>query len=146
MSEREPTSDELLAMAYVDGELDAPARVAFEERLVREPRLAKEVTELRSLELLARHAAGPEPQDHEWNRITRSGAQRVLAPLAWTLIVLGALGLAGWCLWTELTCGLALVPKVGVLALTLGLFLLLALNVRNRLRTLPFDPYTQVKR
>ncbi|MBK7874883.1 MAG: hypothetical protein IPJ77_03900 [Planctomycetes bacterium] len=66
--------------------------------------------------------------------------------MAWTLIVLATIGLAGWLVWTECTCELDLLPKVCVLALTAGLFLLLGLTLRNRMRTLPYDPYTKVKR
>ena len=45
--ERTPTPDELLAMAYVDGELDDEAARAFEDRLPDEPALVREVAELR---------------------------------------------------------------------------------------------------
>lgn len=145
-AERDPTPDELLAMAYADGELAPAERAAFEARLAREPRLAKELTELRELDLLTRHAAPAEPQDHEWARIARSPMTRALSPLAWTLIVLATLGLAGWILWTECTCELDLLPKVCLIALSTGLLLLLGLTLRNRVRTLPYDPYTKVKR
>lgn len=144
--EHEPTRDELDAMAYVDGELAPDARRAFEARLAREPELAREVTELRELELVARQVAPPEPADHEWARIARSPLTRTLHPFAWALIVCAALGLAVWTVWMECTCELELVPKLCVLALTLGLVLLGALTVRNRLRTLPYDPYRKLER
>lgn len=143
---REPSRDELLAMAYADGELPPAERAAFEARLAKEPLLAKELAELRSLAALARHAAPPEPQDFEWERIARSPVQRALGPFAWTLIVIATVGLAGWIVWAECTCDLELVPKLCVIALTAGLFVLLGLTVRNRIRTLPYDPYTKVKR
>lgn len=145
-AEREPTQDELLAMAYADGELAPGERAAFEVRLVKEPRLAKELAELRALDVLTRHSAPLEPQDHEWARIVRSPVQRTLGPFAWTLIGLATAGLFGWLVWKECTCDLELVPKACVIALTVGLFLLVVLALRNRLRTLPYDPYTKVKR
>lgn len=144
--EREPTADELLAMAYADGELAPSERTAFEARLAREPRLAKELAELREVDVLARHAAPLEPQDHEWARLARTPLTRTASPLAWALIVLATIGLGVWLVWTECTCELDLLPKLCVLALTAGLLLLLGLAVRNRMRTLPFDPYTKVKR
>lgn len=144
--ELEPTRDELDAMAYVDGELAADARRAFEARLAREPALAREVAELRELEIVARQVAPPEPADHEWARIERSTLTRTLHPFAWILIAGAALGLVLWTLWIECTCELELVPKLCVLALTLGLLLLGGVSLRNRLRTLPYDPYTKLKR
>jgi len=144
--EREPTADELAAMAYVDGELAGEARRAFEARLAADPALAREVAGLRELAVLARQAAPPEPADHEWERIRQSGVQRTLSPLAWALIVLATLGLAGWLVYVECTCGLDLLPRICIVALTLGLLLLLGLTLRNRLRTLPYDPYRKLKR
>lgn len=144
--EREPTRDELLAMAYADGELSPSERRAFEERMAKDASLAREVVEQKELAVLARHSAPAEPADHEWERIARSPSQRTLLPLAWTLIVIATCALAGWLLWTECTCELELVPKLAVIALTCGLGLLAGLTVRNRLRTLRYDPYTKVKR
>jgi anti-sigma factor RsiW len=142
----EPGADELLAMAYVDGELDPASRAAFAARLEREPRLAKEVAELQTIELLARQAAPPEPADHEWARVERSTMSRTLGPLSWVLLGSAALGLAAWAIVCIADCGLPLVPKVLVLALVAGIVLRLVLAVRQRARTLPFDPYTKLKR
>ncbi len=46
---REPTRGQLLAMAYVDGELAESAHQKFEDRLRREPALMREVAELKML-------------------------------------------------------------------------------------------------
>jgi anti-sigma factor RsiW len=142
----EPTKDELLAMAYVDGELSGAERAAFDERLAREPLLAREVAELRSLELLSRHAAPPEPADHEWSRLARSPLSRTLGPLSWALIAIGTLGLGIWSIVRLARAELSLVPKVLALALVAGVVLRLLLALRQRARTLPYDPYTRVKR
>ncbi len=144
--DREPTHDELTAMAYVDGELPAAERAAFEERMAREPLLAKEVVELRELDVLSRHAAPPEPADHEWQRLERSPLSRTLGPASWILIALGTIGLAAWLVVELVRADFALLPKVLVLALVAGAALRVLLAVRQRLRTLPYDPYTQVKR
>lgn len=144
--EREPTQDELSAMAYVDGELAPPEMRAFESRMQRDAALAREVAELRGLAVLARHAAGPEPMDFEWERIARSSAQRTGVSIAWTLIVVASLGLLAWGVYEELCSSLALAPKILITALIAGLALLLYITAKNRMRTLPFDPYTKVKR
>ena len=146
MSEREPTRDELLAMAYADGELDAQARARFEQRLAAEPALAREVADLKRLELLARHAAPPEPMDHEWERLARSSGQRGLWSAGWLLFGAGLLGLAAWGL-TCLECAqVSWVPKVLVPLAILGALLLVGAAVRARARTLRYDPYRDVKR
>jgi len=50
----EPTRSQLLAMAYVDGELDATERWEFEDRLRREPELMREVFEQTAVGLFVR--------------------------------------------------------------------------------------------
>lgn len=144
--DRPPSDDQILAMAYADGELAGSARTEFEVRLARDAALAREVTAQKRLHVLARHAAGPEPMDHEWDRIARSGAQRTGLGLSWALIVIGSLGLSGWAVAEELSSGLPLLPKISIALLVAGLVSLFLLTLRNRLRTIPYDPYTQVKR
>lgn len=142
----EPTRDQLLAMAYVDGELSAAARAELEARLAASPELRREVSALKELELLARSAAPREPADHEWDALERDPVQRGTLGLGWTLVVLGLAGVLGFgalelCradapLWIKLACG----------ALTGGFALLLAATVRARLRTAHLDPYRKVQR
>ena len=71
---REPSRDELLAMAYVDGELAPDAAAEFEGRLADEAHLGLHVAEFKKLELMARQLAPPEPADHEWLRLGRDPA------------------------------------------------------------------------
>ena len=143
---REPTRDELLAMAYVDGELREDARPEFERRLASESALRREVVELQQLELIARAAAPREPLDHEWAALAREPLQRGTLILGWILLAAGALGLAGWCGFALCTCELPLLLKLLFGALLAGGLLLLLATLRARLRTLPFDPYTRVER
>ena len=65
-TDREPSADELTAMAYADGELSGAERAAFEQRLAAEPDLGRAVSDYRELEIMARQLAPPEPADHEW--------------------------------------------------------------------------------
>jgi anti-sigma factor RsiW len=56
----DPTRDQLLAMAYVDGELAEDARQRFEERLRGDQALVQEVAALEAFfDLVARKAASP---------------------------------------------------------------------------------------
>lgn len=142
----EPTNDELLAMAYVDGELDTEQRTALEARLPREPELARRVAHYRELELLARRMAAPEPADHEWERLESGPLHSVGARLAWVLLTLGALGLVGYGIFGLVASPVAAFPKTCLLCLIGGIALLAALTIHARLRLLPFDPYRKVKR
>lgn len=146
MSERDPHPDELLAMAWVDDELDVAARAAFEARLADEPALRREVAALRKLEVLARSAAPPEPADHEWEALRRDPLQRGTLGIGWLLAIFGGLGLSACALWLLLTSGLAAAPKACLVGLVVGLALLFLAVLRARLRLLPHDPYTEVRR
>lgn len=144
--ERHPSRDELLAMAYVDDELEPEARREVDARMASDAALRREVAELQALTVIARRVAPPEPMDHEWAELERDPLQRGAGSLAWTLIVVGGLGLAGYGGYELLTSELALLPKLCSTALLAGGVLLLFVTLRARLRTLPYDPYTKVKR
>jgi anti-sigma factor RsiW len=144
--EREPSSDELLAMAYADGELAPAERRAFEARLEREPRLVREVAEHLRLDVLARAAAGPEPADFEWKRLAAEPLQRSGLGLGWTLFVLGAVALSVWVLWAVAVSDLGLAPKLALAALVAGASLIGGFTLRARLATLHLDPYRDIER
>jgi anti-sigma factor RsiW len=145
--DHEPTQDELMAMAYADGELAVDQSAAFEARLPAEPDLARQVAHYKALELLARQMAPPEPSDHEWARLEADPLQQAGSQMGWALFCAGALGLTAFGLWGLLTTDdMGPMPKACILALILGLGSLLAVTIRGRLALLPFDPYRKVKR
>ncbi len=146
MSGREPTRDELLAMAYVDGELAPDARAEFETRLGASPELRREVSELKELELCARAAAPREPLEHEWDALAREPLQRGALGLGWMLLALGLLGLTGFGLLQLFRSDAPLALKLFSAALGLGAALLFATVLRARLRTMHLDPYRKVQR
>lgn len=146
MSSREPSRDELLAMAYVDGELRPEARVEFETRLAASPALRAAVAELKELELLARAAAPREPLDHEWAALAREPLQRGTLGLGWILLALGFLGLSAFGLLQLFRSEAPLALKLLSAALLLGGALLFGATLRARLRTLHLDPYHKVQR
>lgn len=145
--ELEPTQDELLAMAYADGELAGDQVAAFEARLPGEPDLARQVAHYQALELLARQMAPPEPADHEWDRLDGDPLQQAGTQLGWSLLCAGGVGLTGFGLWGLLTTDeMGPLPKACILALILGVGCLMAVTIRSRLALLPYDPYRKVKR
>lgn len=145
-SERDPTQDELLAMAYADGQLSGESLRAFEARLASESLLAREVSNYRALELLAREMAAPEPMDYEWDRLSVDPVHSLGNKVGWTLFVLGILGVFGFQFVELLGSELSLLPKLLWLAVLTGITTLILLTVRARLRTLPYDPYRKVNR
>ena len=145
-SQHEPTADQLQAMAYFDGELNAEERASFEQRMQLEPDLAREVSEYRALQILARQMAPPEPMDHEWARLELDPTQRSLNSLGWVAFVGGALGLAGFGIWGIATEDGPLLPRALTIALIGGMLVLLLGTVRARLRTMPYDSYREVQR
>ena len=146
MSTREPSRDDLLAMAYVDGELTAEGRAEFELRLQQSSELRRAVAELKELELLARAAAPREPMDHEWAALARDPVQRGALGLGYALVGLGLLGLGAFALFEVCTCDVPLWLKLSLAALLVGGGVLLGATLRARLRTLPLDPYRKVQR
>jgi anti-sigma factor RsiW len=145
-ADHEPSPDDLQAMAYADGELSGAELAAFELRLAARPELARQVTQHLSLAVLARQSAPPEPMDYEWRRLERDGLQRILLGLGWTLAVGGVLLLCGWLVHGLLTSDMQLAVKIALCALLVGGLALFLATLRARLRTRPYDPYTEIQR
>jgi hypothetical protein len=141
-----PSRDELLVMAYVDDELVAEQRSAFQERLVDEPELLRQVTVYQKLAVMARQAAPPEPSDLEWGRIQGETMHQAGVGLGWTFMCLGLIGLllVGFIAILQADIGTSL--KAMLLAPWFGFGLLLVIRLRDRRRLIPFDPYTDLKR
>lgn len=143
---QEPTRDQLLAMAYADGELEAAARAEFERRLAREPALRSEVAAQQELALLARAAAPKEPLDHEWEALAREPLQRGVLGLGWSLLVAGVVGGVVYAAVGLARSDAPLGLKLVLAALAGGLALLFGAVLRARLRTQHLDPYRKVQR
>lgn len=139
--------DEMLAMAYADGELAPETRLAFETRMRAEPALARLVAEHRALEVLARKVAPPEPQDHEWERLRLSPFFRGSRALGWTLLILGSLLTLALTVWGVSTNEAIPIPtRILILGMLLGFLLLFVTVAARRLRTFDLDPYNNVER
>ncbi len=69
VARHEPTRDQLLAMAYVDGELSGRRRREFEDVLCRDPALRGEVSEWKALDLFFRRLCCVlKPEGLDWRR------------------------------------------------------------------------------
>ncbi|MBL8858177.1 MAG: hypothetical protein JNL28_06730 [Planctomycetes bacterium] len=146
MTHVEPSADQLSAMAYADGEMDAAARAGFEARLAREPELAREVAAHQRLHVLAREVAPPEPEDFEWARIARSPLRRAVLSFAVFLALVGSVGVLGYGEWCLLCSDAPVFLKWAVSLALVGFSVWFGIVARDRMRTRAFDPYTGVKR
>lgn len=145
-AEREPSRDELLAMAYADGELRGEDLEHFEQRLRAESGLAREVSEYKALQLLALQMAPPEPADYEWERIQEDFVHQAGERLGWLLFVGALLGLLVTGVIGVAVSSMPPLLKGLSLAGVLGFGLLLLMAARARIRTAPYDPYRKVER
>ena len=138
--------DEMLAMAYVDGELPPDERVAFEARLASEAALGAHVEEMRSLALVTRGMLPAEPEDREWRRLNRDPIHKGATYFAWILGLVAMVGIAVAAVAsvdpTDTHWGVLLFAAFGSLAV----LVLLAVTIRERLAVLPHDPYRKVHR
>ena len=146
MSEREPTRDQLLAMAYADGELDDAATKEFEARLSTDQNLLREVAELKLLGVLARQVAPKEPKDFEWEALENEALHGGGLTLGLFASAAGAIGAILWMFYALLSSDLPIAPKVFLALLLGGLAAVFLLILRARIRMAPNDPYTEVQR
>ncbi len=141
-----PSRDELLVMAYVDHELADEVREQFMARLAQEPQLALQVAEYQRLEMVARQCAPPEPADYEWHRIKGEDGRRALLGLGWIFAFSGSVGFIGWLSLEIHKSDMGPLGKYTLAALLVGFTVLVLVKLRDRMRLLPYDPYTEVKR
>lgn len=145
-AEREPEREELLAMAYADGELRGREREEFEALLATRADLRLEVARTQRLAVLARRAAGPEPMDLEWRALAREPLQRAALGAGRVAFAGGSLLVALGAAWALLASGAPAWLRIGATAAACGLAILLGAAVRARLRTRGLDPYRDVVR
>lgn len=141
------TEQQRLLTAFLDDELPAAERAAFERTLTEQPELAREVARHRNLIDLGRAAALAEPTDHEIRRFWARFYNRTEWQLGWVLLTLGLLVLAGEGFYLLLTSDLVgWTFKAAILSVALGAGLLLWNAMRLKLRTSHFDRYRGVIR
>ena len=143
----EPSEDELLAMAYADGELNEGARREAAQRIASDEAFALRVAHYQRLDVATRTATPPEPADTAHAKLSAEPTQRAALGLGWFALVIGLLGFYAWIFYEMIRDPeLETLPKVLILGGIAGFLLLFFAVLRNRLRELPFDPYTKIKR
>lgn len=143
----EPTEDELLAMAYADGELEPEARREAAKRIAEEDAFALRVAHYQRLDVTTRTAISHEPQDTARAKLANEPLQRATVSLGWMSATVGFIAFYAWVFYEILQNEeMSGAPKVFLLCAAGGLFLLFLSVLRGRLRELPYDPYTDIER
>ena len=143
----EPTEDELLAMAYADGELEPEARREAAKRIAEDDAFALRVAHYQRLDVTTRTAISHEPQDTARAELPREPLQRATISLGWMSATVGFIAFYAWVFYEILQNEeMSGAPKVFLLCAAGGLFLLFLSVLRGRLRELPYDPYTDIER
>lgn len=141
-----PEADQMLAMAFADGELRGAQLAEFSERVAKEPDLARVVGEFRKLELLARQVAPPEPRDFVWREhSTGMFHKNMLAASFLALILAGCVVVVHFCAEAFQVRPPVPLATAGVLGFA-GLGLLLLESWRWRRAERDHDPYLHVQR
>ena len=143
----EPTEDELLAMAYADGELEPEARREAAKRIAEDDAFALRVAHYQRLDVTTRTAISHEPQDTARAELSREPLQRATVSLGWMSATVGFIAFYAWVFYEILQNEeMSGAPKIFLLSAAGGLFLLFLSVLRGRLRELPYDPYTDIER
>jgi len=134
-------------MAYADGELNQEARREAAQRIASDEAFALRVAHYQRLDVTARTATPVEPQDTAHAKLSAEPMQRATLGLGWSALVVGFIGFYAWVFYEMIRdTEMGTVPKVLLLGGIAGFLLLFLAVLRNRLRELPHDPYTKIKR
>ena len=143
----EPTAEELLAMAYADGEMTPEESLRFEGRMEAEPDLVHRVAEHHALDVLARRKAPMEPADRDWAALQLDPLYQGTVGAGWFLLIAAtaiSFALAVWAVATN--DGISYLHRGLILSSLLGFTLLFLTVVWRRIRAIPLDPYRHVER
>lgn len=136
---------------YLDGELDAEERVAFERELTRDPDLARELESMRAMKEVTSSVKLTEFPDYVWERYWDGTYNRLERRLGWILFSVGAMVLLAGALY-EAVLALIVHPseplwvRIAIGAVCGGVAILFVSVLRERLFMLKRDPYREVKR
>jgi len=135
-------------MGYLDDELSAEDRAAFERHLAECESCGRELDEFTRLKEDLEMVEFREPTDVELERYWGCVYNRLERGLGWILFSVGAilvLSYGGFLLVDDLICDPAVAPvlKVGVCALVLGVVILVVSVARERLTLCKADRYSK---
>jgi anti-sigma factor RsiW len=135
-----------LMMAALDDELDAAGRRELDALLATNPALQDEFARFKRVKEVTSMMTLRQPSEEVWDGYWKSVTRRAERSVAWMLIGLGSILLAGWLLWQAVDGLLRdtdtpVLVRAALAALLAGGLVLLGSVVRERLFTRRHDPY-----
>jgi anti-sigma factor RsiW len=133
-------------MRYLDGELSPTERTALEERLEGSTELQRELAIYRALQEDFAQLTFRDPGGRRAPSVWMAVNRRLTRPVAWLLV---ATGLTAWfahAVYTYLNSPAPSWEKLATSAVVIGILLLFATVIHDRVREWRTDPYREVER
>jgi len=134
-------------MRYMDGEMSAAERTAFEEHLASCADCRLGIDELGRVERLTGMMKIRDPQDDFWEVYWKKLFRRTERRTGWLLLIAGAVLIALYALWKGVTdFGEITFVKVVTVILVAGFVILLISVIRERVHQYKTDRYKDIDR
>jgi predicted anti-sigma-YlaC factor YlaD len=134
-------------MRYIDGEMTAEQRAAYEEHLASCAECRQAIAELGSVERLTGMMKVRDPQDDFWEVYWKKLFRRLERKTGWLLMIAGAVLIVLYALWKGVTdFGEITFMKVVTIAVAAGFVILLISVIRERIHQYKSDRYKDIER
>lgn len=134
-------------MRYIDGEMSADERIAFERHIAACDECRAGMREMAALERLTGMLTIRDPMDDFWERYWKGIFRRFERKTGWILFIVGAVMIAGWQLYRAITdFGRITFGKVALVVFVAGALVLLVSVIRERIHQYRTDRYRDIIR
>ena len=134
-------------MRYIDGEMTAEERAAWEEHLASCGECRRAIDELGRVERLTGMVKIRDPQDDFWEAYWKKLFRRLERKTGWLLMIMGAALIVLYALWKGVTdFGEITFIKVVTVAVAAGFVILLISVIRERVHQYRTDRYKDIER
>jgi anti-sigma factor RsiW len=134
-------------MRYLDGEMSAEERLAFERHGADCNECGEQLKQFTELDTMTRRITMKDPTDEFWERYWKSIYRRIERKTAWVCIIAGLAMLVAFALHEAMqSLRVITFEKIAFLLVAIGGVLLLISLIRERFHQYRVDPYRDVKR
>ena len=136
------TTEEL--MAYMDGELPPDERLRVEDGLASSTELQRDLAMYQAMksDIQGLHFQAPHDRSSVWDQVNR----RLNRPMGWGLLISGLVIWMTYGTYLFATSSVSRWEKLGTGAIAIGVLMLLASVIWERIQELETDPYRNVQR